>query len=293
MTRTVDIRVPVPGGWEIATTVFLPDDAAGRGRVPVLLALPGGGYSRGYFDLPADGYSQARHHASQGTVVIAVDHLGAGESSVPPSEVTTLPTVAAADTAAIRAVLARLRDEFGIDVGVVVGAGQSMGGQILAAMQANHRTCDAIALLGSSVVQTVVPRRPGAEQADWVWGFHWLEELSPLAESDIAAGIPAKSQPRPWASLSVPGFAVTLLERGVVADVAAAVDVPVLLAAGERDVTCPLLTEAAAFTAARDVAVFQVERMAHMHNFAPTRARLWERLDAFVEHARLLAPAAA
>ncbi|MCK9893033.1 hypothetical protein [Frankia sp. AgB32] len=72
----------------------------------------------------------------------------------------------------------------------------------------------------------------------------------------------------------------------------AAVDVPVLLASGERDVTRPLLTEAAAFIAARDVAVFRPRRMAHMHTFAPTRRLLWERLDAFVAQTPALKDAA-
>ena len=31
----------------------------------------------------------------------------------------------------------------------------------------------------------------------------------------------------------------------------------------------------------RDVSVFVVERMAHMHNFAQTREMLWQRLERF------------
>ncbi|WP_071059635.1 hypothetical protein [Parafrankia soli] len=106
-------------GWQIAVTVCLPaqpsPSAAGPGTdgletgglepggsaaggsgpgVPVLVGLPGGGYARRYFDLPEPGYSQAEHHVHRGAVVVMVDHLGVGESSVPPTEVTDLPTVA-------------------------------------------------------------------------------------------------------------------------------------------------------------------------------------------------------
>jgi hypothetical protein len=52
-----------------------------------------------YFDLPVPGYSQAEHHARQGTVVNAVDYLGAGDSSAPRMEVSTLPAVAASHAA--------------------------------------------------------------------------------------------------------------------------------------------------------------------------------------------------
>ncbi|WP_041259562.1 alpha/beta hydrolase [Pseudofrankia inefficax] len=312
--KVIDIRVAVPGApvgeaaWEIAATVHV--DEARSARSPVLVLLPGGGYGRRYFDLPDLGYSQADHHARRGAIVVALDHLGAGDSTSPAPDVTTLPTVAAANHAAVTAVLDRLRDGTlapgavpRVEVSAVVGAGQSMGGHIAAAMQAQHRTFDAIALMGSSVIDTTIPRRqpaassllPGQPAADaladldWPWAFHWVEELTPLTAADIEAGIPVKTTALPWSSRTVPSLAVALLEPGAIAAEVATIDVPVLLAAGERDVVRPLLTEAAAFTSARDLAVFRLRRMAHMHNFAPTRHLLWERLDAFIAQAVSLA----
>jgi pimeloyl-ACP methyl ester carboxylesterase len=315
--HVVDLRVAVPAqpvgepGWEIAVTVYLPIGEVADAGVPVLVLLPGGGYGRLYFDLPDRGYSQADHHVRRGTVVVALDHLGSGESSIPPMEVSTLPVVAAANHAAVNGVLERLRDGTllagrlpAIEIGAVVGAGQSMGGHIAAAMQARHHTFDAIALMGASVLTTTIPRRNAAvpgiipsqpattdrepdvlEDIDWPWAFHWVEDPSPLATADIEAGIPLKIEAVAWASTTVPGLAVTLLEPGAVAAEVASIDVPVLLAAGERDVTCPLLAEAAAFAAATDVAMFRVRRMAHMHNFAPARHLLWGRLDDFISQA--------
>ena len=43
--------------------------------------MPGAGYSRRYFDLPEPGYSEALYHNRRGTIVVALDHLGVGESS--------------------------------------------------------------------------------------------------------------------------------------------------------------------------------------------------------------------
>ena len=84
--------------------------------------------------------------------------------------------------------------------------------------------------------------------------------------------------------LTVPGFSMVAMLPGALAGEAAVIDVPVLLATGERDVCRAPAEELAVFKAATDVSVFVVRQMAHMHNFAAARARLWERLDEFVAH---------
>ena len=66
-----------------------------------------------------------------------------------------------------------------------------------------------------------------------------------------------------------------------VAREAAAVRSPVLLAYGEIDVTVEPLADAAMFRSTSDLSLLIVPRMAHMHNFAPTRQRLWRRLSEF------------
>jgi pimeloyl-ACP methyl ester carboxylesterase len=71
---------------------------------------------------------------------------------------------------------------------------------------------------------------------------------------------------------------------GAAAGEAARIDVPVLLATGERDLCRPPAEELATFKAATDISVFVLPEAAHMHNFAATRALLWERLDEFVTH---------
>jgi pimeloyl-ACP methyl ester carboxylesterase len=307
-------------GWEIAASVYLPAADALAGRPPILVLMPGGGYGRRYFDLPVPGFSQARHHAGQGTVVVAIDHLGAGDSTALPLEVTTLPTVAAANHAAAVAVLDRLRAGLitpGVppaDPACVVGAGQSLGGHALLGMQAGHRTFDGVAMLGSSLVGTSLPARPGApelvipdgttqEQAaqlvlantDWNWAFHWEDggaadlsrpphDLASLVAADVTGGLPVRRTTPEWGSLTYPGFGATAMLHGAMAAEAARIDVPVLLASGERDVCHPPAEEVAALKAATDISVLVVPQMAHMHNFATTRTLLWERLDEFVTH---------
>jgi pimeloyl-ACP methyl ester carboxylesterase len=305
--------VPSPGSqpdWKIAATVYLPAADALAGRPPLLALMPGGGYSRRYFDLPLPGYSQAAHHAMRGTIVVAIDHLGAGDSSAPPPELTTLPTVAAANHAAVIAVASRLRAGTlapgipPVGLGCVVGAGHSIGGHVLAAMQAAHRTFDGVAILGSSLVHMTIPVRPGAPEApadglpgtdwelggiDWGWAFHWQDtpvptELASLIAADIEAGLPTRTTAPEWATVGYPGFTPESVLPGVIAGQAALIDVPVLLAMAERDVCGPPAQEVAALKAATDIRVVVVPRMAHMHNFATTRTQIWDRLDEFVAH---------
>jgi pimeloyl-ACP methyl ester carboxylesterase len=253
-------------------------------------------------------------------VVVAIDHLGAGDSSVPPLGVTTLPTVAAANHAAVGAVRDRLRTGTlaagvpPVDFAGVVGAGQSLGGHALVGMQAYHRTFDGIAMLGSSLAGTLLPVRPGMPElvvpdgmtperaaqlvlanTDWNWAFHWEDgtaadssgpphDLPSLVAADVAGGLPVRRTAPEWGSLTWPSFGASAMLPGAMADEAARIDVPVLLATGERDVCHPPAEEVAALKSATDISVLVVDRMAHMHNFATTRAVIWERLDEFVAH---------
>jgi pimeloyl-ACP methyl ester carboxylesterase len=293
--------------WELAATVSLPAANALPDRPAVLVALPGAGYNRRYFDIPEAGYSEAAYHNRLGTVVVTVDHLGVGESSIPPFEVTTMEVVAGANHAAVTSILDRLRlgtlgpSVRAIEPACVVGAGQSMGGHVLAGMQAYHRTFDGVAMLGSSMVCTTMPRGPGrpevsipagasaqeaaalvTQETDWRFAFFWEDVPESLVETDIAGGHPLRQTAPVWGSITWPGLATALVLPGAVASEAARIDVPVLVAMGERDLCRKPLEELAAFTSATDLAVTVVPRMAHMHNFAGTRRRMWDRIDAFI-----------
>lgn len=287
--------------WALAATVHVPTLL--NREAPVLVCLPGGRYNRRYFDLQEPGYSEAEHHVERGVLVVAIDHIRVGESDMPALHEASLAAAAEANHAVLQVVLKRLREgtlETGLQPIVpaaIVGEGQSMGGHIALLMQANHRSFDGLALLGSSVSCTRLPARDRAndicllgEQApsaglarfgsfDWRYAFHW-EDVPEL----YAAGEEPSSKDTPlpyWKSDSSPDAGGGLLP-GHFAEEAARVTVPVLLAMGERDVTQDPIREAAAFMSSADLAYFVVPRMAHMHNFAGTRRRLWSRLSSFI-----------
>ena len=69
-----------------------------------------------------------------------------------------------------------------------------------------------------------------------------------------------------------------MVAPGAVAQEAAAITVPVLIASGERDVTPDPHAEPKAYRSSADISVYVCPRMAHMHNFAHTRALFWERI---------------
>jgi len=308
---------------EIAASVYLPPADAIANPPVVMFASPGGGYSRGYFDLQFSGherYSEAEHHVRRGIVFVAYDHLGVGDSTVPDIDCITLEMLAAANDAAVRAIAARIEEGTltprlpPLPRPFRIGVGQSMGGCITIAMQGLHRTFDAIAVLGYSAIHTVPPLKDPAKRQglidatralnrrtdpttlsieertsshtddDMSYPHHWEDVPKEIVRADTPKGFAFRKSgtwPPAWRSASMPRCALIMLSPGCVASEAAAITVPVLTAMGERDVCPEPHHEAAAYCNSPDVSLYIAPRMAHMHNFASTRALLWERIVAW------------
>ncbi len=299
MMRSIELAIDITEAAglgvaaEQAVTVHLPDVAALADPPVVCFAFPGAGYSRGYysFDLPgSSGGGEAGWHTERGWVFVAVDHLGVGQSTVPEGNVLDYDNIPRSNQQVVDAVMARLvagtiADDMPPLVGAtVLGFGQSMGGCFTIVAQGRHRTFDGVAILGFSAIHTVLPAAPGAppvmESSDpfaaMTWAFHWDDEPAEIVAADMS---PPPGSPLPiWRSTSVPGCAMLMVNPGTVAAEAAAIDVPVMIAVGERDVTPDPWAEPAAFPASNDISVFVCPQMAHMHNFAATRERFWARL---------------
>jgi hypothetical protein len=307
----------LPGELSTAVTVHLPDPSPAS--AVVMFGFPGGGFGRRYYDVKTlPGYSQAEHHTSLGHVFVACDHLHVGQSSHPDMFSLTYENLADANHATARAVLAGLSDGTLIDdVGPLaaiksIGMGQSMGGCLLTVQQARQRSFDGVAFLGWSGIYTNFPAPDGSRItfpmpprgtdlrpiADQVLGvvapeedhyrfcFHWPDEEPALMEADLASyrpytGVVRGDERTPWGSATLPACAVTMMTEGSVRAEASAIDVPVLSASGERDVVPDPWSEPSAYRSSRLITVAVIERMAHMHNFAHTRGRLWELIDDF------------
>ena len=302
----------------VAGTAYLPDGALSNPPI-VIFASPGGGYSRGYFDMHFaghTGYSEAEYHVSRGVIFIAQDHLGVGDSSIDCIDELTVENIADGAHAFVTTVMGRLRAGSldgavaAIDTPFVVGIGQSMGAGITMIMQGRHRTFDAIAPLGISAIHTMLPQRTAeatraarnvfrfsrqtpldqlvvrstaADIADFVYPFHWDDEPEDIRNADMAGGYPIRKETPPFGSRTVPRCAVAMNSPGYFTPEVSLVDVPVLMAYGERDVSPDMRREPTAFINCNDLSVFIVPRMAHMHNFAHTRELLWQRVADWAE----------
>ena len=198
---------------------------------------------------------------------------------------------------------------------VRLGIGQSMGGCFTIVQQGQLGTYDGVGILGFSAIQTVLWMPPGTPEAATAFfvrgssvavlnqpevevntpqmapgadqlpastpGFHHDDVPRDIVEADMI-GYPANRPSAPiWGSATVPPCAVTMLSPGVVAPEAASIDVPVLVAVGERDVVPDPRAEPRAYARSRDVTVYVCPRMAHMHNFASTRTTFWSRLHSW------------
>ena len=95
----------------------------------------------------------------------------------------------------------------------------------------------------------------------------------------MKGGYPHRVTAPYFGSRTVPQCAVAMMSPGFFTAEASQIEVPVLVVVGERDVCPNPWAEPSAYWSSRDVSLYVVPCMAHMHNFASTRELLWRRLD--------------
>lgn len=307
---TFDVTTGVGSGEKLSQEawVFLPDRPANASAV--LLCLAGGSYDKHYWHVDVDdhpGYSFGEHLAAAGFVVIALDHLGIGDSTDPiASGPLGLELLAKGDAEVACQVRERLRrgelhDELPPDL-PLVGVGHSMGACLTTMVQANSRPYDAVALLGYGVqitnvyedtadaadlearVQQTIEvscRLTGANPTDthtfaprsYLTELFYAGEVpKPVMDADTA--VQSRVPVRAAAEVTTPGFVAKYAEQ---------VDVPVFLAFGAAlDVSPNLYAEPANYTASADVTLHVVPGSGHCHNFASHRRQLWDRIARWV-----------
>ncbi len=236
--RSLDLQLDVTDAAglgepaHIALTVTAPDTLPEQ---PIVcFAKPGAGYSRGYYtdDLPGPGQgSQATWHAERGWVVVSVDHLGVGGSSLHVPERLSYKPVIAASEAAERVVRERLAAGTLLEGlapvadAVTIGIGQSMGGAFTIVQQGRHHGYDGVAVLGYSPLRTQPSSGPGqpplplpwvpsdTQLADGVWtnapALAGMADLADTAQSPSHSAEPADA-PMAW------GFHYDDVDPGVV-----------------------------------------------------------------------------
>lgn len=330
-TLAIDVRAVAPvGANDVVVDVFEPEPV---GDDPVVLCCaPGGGMSRGYFDLQAPpgfgNYSMAAHLVDRGFVVVTIDPPGIGESSVPDDGYALTPAVVADVHAyAFAEVLTRWPRA------IAVGVGHSAGALLTVVQQARHRTYAALGLLGFANGGHVPaePTGPGAEAHDsrrrsrdsvrdpmaearrerfglTVAELSMIDDPEALQRGIIELVRDRFGRPFPGGGTTASEFllggmtvpqpvletlggvrspllavvGLTSMIDGSIAPEMAAVDVPVFLGLGGRDIAGVPHDIPAQFPGSRDITLFVLPDAGHNHNIAPNREALWTRLADWV-----------
>lgn len=265
----------------------------GAPALGLLVCVPGGTYSRDYWDLRIPGhhgYSFAEFATGNGYAVVTIDPLGTGESSQPAGDF-GFSDIAATLARAVSA----LPGATGIQAPPVAMA-HSLGGYLAITQQALFSSFAALALLGCTN-QHVAPlnldpafiARSATPQGRAELAREILSALQqPYFEGprehlqgwfhlgDVPADVVVAD--RVVATSMVPRVFGTAMIPGVVAEHAALIDVPVLIGYGVVDVSPDPRAEAALYRSCPDITTLVVADSAHCHNMASSRHRLWRRL---------------
>jgi pimeloyl-ACP methyl ester carboxylesterase len=264
-------------------------DAAGA----VLVCLPGGTYSREYWDLNVcgyDGYSFADFATERGYAVVTIDPLGTGESSKPVRDF-DFGDIAATLAGAVRALPAATGERL-----PPVAVAHSLGGYLAITQQALYSGYAGLAVLGctnqhvaplnldpafiaraaspegraalAEEILSALPQPyfegPREHMSSW---FHLADVPADVVEAD---SVSTKSVvPRVFGTAMIPG---------VVAEHAAQIDVPVLIGYGAVDVSPEPRAEARLYRNSPDITTVVLAGSAHCHNMASSRHQLWGRL---------------
>jgi pimeloyl-ACP methyl ester carboxylesterase len=309
MVRRATVEFDVTGAIQlegrpfVSTWVFAPEQPADR--VPLLFCLPGGSYTKAYWHLEVPGhpgYSFAEHFAARGMLVVAVDHLGTGESSRHPRAIELTPeVVAGANAAAFAEVVPRAQNGGLVEglgpltLGPTVGVGHSMGAMLAIYQQSLHASFDAIAPLGYGTVGPIMSFDDGTPLPSFASimgaaGQGLLDDLPPLDRTSIRHhfywdDVPPEVIAADDLTITpVPGVCGPLsIVPFIASDHARRVACPVFIGLGERDSTPDHHDEPRAYASSSDITLFVLERSAHCHNTASTRLQLWDRLAGWIE----------
>jgi pimeloyl-ACP methyl ester carboxylesterase len=305
------LRLPGEPAIQLAADVFLPDRV---GSSPLaLVCLPGGGMNRRYFDLqPEDGdrtFSFQAQMTAQGFIVITLDYPGIGDSDRPADGYAlTHEVLAQACVRASGQILEGLRGGT-LRAGVAAmptlrsaGIGHSMGAMFTVLTQALGRPHCGIALLGFSTrgLPEYVPPAVREQASDSTALRAQLVTLAralfvspyPIVKSTPqSAGIFAGSNAEPKAVSALKAAAAPLLPvpaylsmvPGNVAPEAAAIDVPVFIGLGERDMAGPPADAPLAFQASPAVTLEILPETGHSHFLFRSRFQLFERLSRWLQ----------
>ncbi|WP_189253230.1 alpha/beta hydrolase [Lentzea flava] len=243
--------LPVTGPSGTATMSGQLCEPSGGPRDSIQLLVHGGTYNRAYWDLPGvpESYSYQRDMARHGRATFAVDRLGTGASTHPPS----LPLLISLEAFNLHEVVQHLRAGHvgGTAYRKVVIVGHSVGSGIVAMEAATYKDVDGVVLSGMTHMPNVLALTLGAALGlqpvflDNVLATLGSDPLyfttKPGARSglfydmDDAEQLVVDADEATKDQISVPGMG-TVAVFGIVLPTTSGIEVPVFNAVGSHDV---------------------------------------------------------
>ena len=329
------------GALRIAAEVWTPRELKADAPLTAFVCLPGGGMTRRYYDLPVESapdvlsgsanasggvdapapsptlrdavspahrcdvsFSFAQQMVARGFIVIALDHLGIGESDRPADGyAVTAEVVASANAEATQQVVAKLCEGTltpelpALKSLTTLGVGHSMGAMMTLLQQFQRRQHAGIALLGFStrglpeylppqvreLAQDSAAVRAKMQRLAKTMFMQPYPVIKPSPQSGaIYSGKGA--DPRGAAAIKqisdalLPVCAFMSMVPGNVLPEAKQIGVPVFLGLGELDMAGPPHEIPASFPASRDVTLYVIAGAGHSHFLFPSRLDLFDRL---------------
>ena len=293
--------LPHEDSLAIAADIFLPTQVPAQPLA--LFCLPGGGMNRHYFHLLGEGaFSFAEHLTAQGFIVVTLDHLGVGDSSRPRDGFALTPDLLArANAQAVAVIREELRTGLPHQAALPqlrsVGIGHSMGAMLTVMQQAHHGGHAALGVFGFGTrgLASALSPEELAFAGDPQGARDNVVRLARLRGPDPYPLVPRSAQGRElFAGETADRRGVEALQRarasllltagefsmipGSCAPECAAVDTPVLLVFGDRDMAGPPHEAPASYPRSPEVTLLVLPATGHAHFLFPARAQLFERV---------------
>ncbi|NMO15707.1 alpha/beta fold hydrolase [Pyxidicoccus fallax] len=286
-TQVERLTFPVPGPCAGGCKVvgYLYHDGTPSGR-PLQVLVHGGTYDHQYWDLlelNGRAYSYARYMVRRQYTVLAIDQLGAGESSRPDGDALTVDVASAAVDQVVRAMRGG-QNALGLSFERIALVGHSLGSNVSIHAQGSLRTpVDALVSTGLGHVAHELPlpeelvdraldapywhMTPAERTASF---FH-----APEVDPDMVAYDNARFTHPISRGIFLTAMARTFEPAATKVD---AVNVPVLVQLADHDVlfgSAYADGEAALWSAAPEVTVQRLENIGHCYNSHLTRHESW------------------
>ena len=259
---------------------------------PLQVLVHGGTYNHNYWDVPTingQSYSYARFMAEEGYALLAIDQLGAGESSKPAGDFVTLNETASS----LHQVLVRMRsgnNPVGHAFQQIVLVGHSFGSINSILVQATYHDADALVVTALGHVPHELPIPP--ELIIELAQFPYFPLPAPARSALFYFPDAADADVIAYDNLNL----ADLLTRGQLfttfaavfnpeADRVGAVTGPVLVQLGEHDALWPSLYaggEAAFWTNASSVTVQSLPSVGHSLNTHLDNKTGWRLIDQWI-----------